>query len=93
MYVAVKGFPPAIKEHCMCLLHVHCRSACTLSLSPTQHCYHANHTTLPSKTDHSDFSSLLSSGCLIIDLYDRDSLFLLGTARLPLRVRMIINSY
>ncbi|XP_064400169.1 nephrocystin-4-like isoform X2 [Halichondria panicea] len=49
------------------------------------HCYHANHTTLPSKTDHSDFSSLLSSGCLIIDLYDRDSLFLLGTARLPLR--------
>ena len=52
----------------------------------TQHHYGINHVTLPTKIDREDLTHLLSSH-LSVDVYDGDSLILLGTAALPLRVR------
>ena len=67
---------------------------CILPLPPlpppthtSQHHYGINHVTLPTKTDREDLTHLLLSSHFSVDVYDGDSLILLGTAALPLRVR------
>jgi len=53
---------------------------------PPQHHHGINHVTLPTRSDHEDLTHFLLSSRLTVNVFDGDSLMLLGTAALPLKV-------
>ena len=53
-----------------------------------QHHFPVSHRTLPTKAERSDFIDYLLYKYLVIDVYDGDSLILMGSANIPLKVCM-----
>lgn len=87
--IQVHTYPEVYALYCstviMYLQYVHVTS-CYVCIMIQAHWFRVHLESLPTRAERCRFTAFLQHGCMTADVYDGDSLILLGVARIPLAV-------